>query len=427
VRSPARRAVVFPAAHPRAVAVIRSLGRAGIPVAVADPHAKCQGFHSRFAAEKYQIAAGDDGARAFLDWLGPRGGGVLFPTSDEMLALCAREADRLEKHFTLAIPPWSVLERIYDRARCHALASAAGLRTPAHWVPRDAAELEGVLPQLDFERRHYVLKTDVIDAPADAATGRRTRVAGRSRELLRERWLEIAARSERPPLIEEVVAGESDRCIGVTGVVDRSHELVFAYCVRRLKLHTYTRGGDFAHPYELGANVFCETTRDPEALEAARRLVRALGHVGAVTVEFRRDSIDDRLVLIKVDPRPVRATSLSRAVGLDVPLATWRVFNDEPPGGWPAEVRDGVGWLWLTAWVQALRQPREPGVAGRELRALLGRLPRLRAFAYLDGGDPLPALRDASEWLPVSLRRRFRSALHRRHQRRTPVERVPAG
>jgi predicted ATP-grasp superfamily ATP-dependent carboligase len=421
----ALRAVVFPAHHPRALATIRSLGRAGIRVAVADPHPKCQGFHSRHAAEKYQLAPGEDGARAFLDWLGPRGGGVLFPTSDEMMALCAREADRLEKHFTLAIPPWSVLEPIYDRRRCHELARAAGLRTPGQWAPADAAELAEVLPQLDFARRHYVLKTDVIDEPADAASGRRTLVAGRTPELLSERWREVAARSRRPPLIEEVVPGESDRCLGVAGVVNRNHEFEFAFGIQRLKLHTYTRGGDFAHPYELGANVFCETTHDAEALEAARRLVRALGYVGAVVVEFRRDSVDGGLVLIKVDPRPVRATGLGRAIGLDMPLATWRVFRGEPLDPPPADHPDGVGWLWLTAWVFALRQKREAGAGRRELRALLGRAPRLRAFAYLDARDPLPALRDASEWLPIPLRRRARDLLFALHRRRAPVQRVP--
>ena len=58
--------------------------------------------------------------------------------------------------------------------------------------------------------------------------------------------------------------------------------------MKRLRLFTYSRGG-FVHPYELGANVYCESVHDDEAIDAATRLVRATGYVGVITIEFRRD------------------------------------------------------------------------------------------------------------------------------------------
>ena len=47
-------------------------------------------------------------------------------------------------------------------------------------------------------------------------------------------------------------------------------------------------------------------------------------------MEFRRDPRDERLTLIKADPRFVRATSLSTALGRDLPTAVYRVFTNAP-------------------------------------------------------------------------------------------------
>lgn len=417
---PPSRALVFPCNHPRAVAVIRSLGRAGLEVVAVDPGSSATGMHSRHAAHKVRIDPDPDALLAFLEASPLARGAMLFPTDDDALARVARHADALAKHCTPATPGWDVLGGLFDRARCHGLAREAGLRTPAFHQPADRRALAALLPELDLDARHYLIKTDVIDAPADPHTGRHTRVAGPDAASLAARWQESAARAATPPLLEEVVPGESDACIGVTLVADRSHAPVLAYAVRRLKLQTYSRGGTFQHPYELGANVFCETVRDDEALEAAVRFARHVGWVGALTVEFRRDSRDGSLVFLKADPRPVRSTSLSTRLGCDVPRATWRVFAGLPPEPAPP-VNAGVAWLWVSACWEILRA----GSAAdrRQLRGLLRRLRRVRAFAYLDARDPLPFLRDATRLLPERPARWARRRLRTLHQRRAPIQR----
>src|SRR4029434_9452330 len=127
-------------------------------------------------------------------------------------------------------------------------------------------------------------------------------------------------------MIVEVVPGRSGRCVGVSMVVGRDQVPVVGYCVRRLQLRLYASDSRFVHPYELGANVYCESVHDDEAIETAARFVQAARFYGAITVEFRRDARDDRLTLIKVQPRVVRATSLSTALGLDVPTALYNLF-----------------------------------------------------------------------------------------------------
>ena len=223
---------------------------------------------------------------------------------------------------------------------------------------------------------------------------------------------EIQARIGTLPVIEEIIPGESDTCIGVSMVVNKNHEPVVSYCVRRLKLFLYSRSG-FTHPYELGANVYSESIHDEEAVEAATRFVRQAKFYGLITVEFRRDATDGRLNLIKIDPRPVRATSLSTALGLDTPTALYQVFT----GGQVNVAKsypDGVAWIWLTWYLKALWRNRQYNSVRPGLLAVLRNLSNIKSFAYLSVRDPMPFLieifRQGREWVgakPIRLKRKF--------------------
>ena len=211
----------------------------------------------------------------------------------------------------------------------------------------------------------------------------------------------------------EVVPGAADRCIGVCMAVGPDHESTLTYSVRRLRLHTYSKGGRFVHPYEMGANVFCESVHDEEAVEAAKRLVRRGGYYGPMAVEFRRDPTDESLVLVKADPRYVRATGLSTAIGLDLPMAVYGAFSGQPAAPAPP-YPDGVAWIWLTAYLETLWNKRSDRSLRRELFALWKNLRRIKAVAFLDRSDLRPFLvslqRCGRDWLRyrmTGLRRRF--------------------
>ena len=199
-------------------------------------------------------------------------------------------------------------------------------------------------------------------------------------------------------------------------VVRRDQVPVVAYCVRRLQLRLYASDSRFVHPYELGANVYCESVHDDEAVEAASRFVRAARFYGAITVEFRRDARDDKLTLIKVDPRVVRATSLSAALGLDVPSALYETFTGSPRPAATTRYPERVAWMWPAWYVHTVGQNRGRASLARQLWAVARNAHRIRAFAYLSVRDPRPALADlagfAACWR-APLRRRLMSTVRR--------------
>ena len=392
------RAIVLGVEHPRGVAVIRSLGRRGIPVIAVEHDTNARGLRSRYLDGTVLVDGSPAQTVAALETLGRDGGGLLIPTNDHFLVMVSQHYERLAHSFSITVPPWNVLERILDKPACYRLAQQAGLRTPRFFVPRDSSDLDEIVSTLDFKAHRYILSVRTPRGTAvDLRTGRMTKVAAADADTVRQECLDIAVRTGEMPMLAEVIPGRSDRCVGVSMVVDRRHVPVVTYCVRRLQLYLYALDSDFMHPYELGANVYCESVRDAEAVEAATRFVQTAGYYGAITVEFRRDLADGHLRLIKADPRVVRATSLSTALGLDVPAALYGVFTGARQDR-VSRYPERIAWMWISWYVATIWANRKRTGLARQVWAVLKNVHRLRSFAYLSLTDPLPALVDASRY-----------------------------
>ena len=394
--TPLRTAVVLGVEHPRAAAVVQSLGRMGVPVIAVDHDRTARGMYSRYIARKVFVEANADAALAALEPLGDDAKPVLIPTNDRYLTLVSQHADRLRARFTLTTPSWDVLGRLMNKARCYALAQSIGVGVPRFFTPANERDLDAAIGQLDFARRDYVLtKALPIAEPTDVSSRRFTRVAGRDASTVRARCSEVAARTGEWPMITEVVPGPSETCVGVSIVLDPVGEPVAWFAVKRLQLRPYEQDEGFVHPYELGANVYCESIHDDQAVSAAVRLLQAAGYVGVATVEFRRDAADGELKLIKVDPRFVRATALSRALGVDLPRALYGAFTGAATAATPAYPA-GVGWIWASWYLETVRA-QGSRVLWRRVAGLL-RERRIRAAAYFSVRDPMPFVVDGWRW-----------------------------
>jgi predicted ATP-grasp superfamily ATP-dependent carboligase len=399
--------------HPRAVATVRSLGRAGIPVIGVKADSFAHECRSRYLQRTYRVNPTDEELLPFLESFGRNGGGVVVAVHDKYLVLASKHAESLSRHFTLTMPRWEILSRIMDRTRLYEIARRQNLGTPTCFKPRAEADLERIVADLDFSHRDYALRTipGVGIGPADPVTGRSTKAAGKDAATVQANCLEIHSRLGEFPLIAEIVPGERNECVGVTMVVDRSHAPILAFCTHRLKLPLFP-GEGFDRLPELGSNVYCESVHDEEAIDAAARLVGAAEYTGLITVEFRRDPGNGNLVLIRADPRVVRPTSLSTALGMDTPSALYRLSVNGKAEA-PRSYAEGVGWLWETLLLETLWNNREARPIRRELLALRRHRRQIKAFAYFSVGDPLPFLVHAQWRLRAWAWARIRGAMRR--------------
>jgi len=398
VQSVRPRVIVLGADHPSAVGIMQSLGRIGVAAVAVDIDPDARGFRSRYVEARHVIGPTLEDSWALLERL-RSGGGLVMATDDHYLTAIAQRAESLAESFIVPVPPWSTMGPLLRRPRSLELAREAGLAIPRYHVFDDARQMDAAIATLDPESQYLVCRDDFSrPCVVDTAWGRSVKVSGPGIASIRRDCHDVLARTGQFPVVVEIVPGTSETAVGVVALVDPMHETVLAYCLRRRPLVTARTGGSFVHPYDLGWAARCESTVDPEAVAAARALLRHVRYFGVAVVEFRRDACDGSLVFVKLDMRIDRAATLSTAIGLDVPRATYELFAQ----GKQPTVRayaTGTSWLWLTRYLSDLAHNRTRIAVGRELMDLVSSARRARAFAYLGRDDMRPFLTDVTRWL----------------------------
>ena len=324
---------------------------------------------------------------------------MIIPLTDEYMLLVSKNHEVLSKHYVLTTPPWATLKPIVDQRLLYVTARSCGLNTPVYFTPQDEADMKRIVAGLDFAHEAYLLKTFFDAGPANLDLNRFTVIPGMDHASIEAESMRIYERNGEFPMIAQVIPGGPQQSFGVTVLADRESKPVFAYAVRRLKLFKSARGGHAQTPFEVGANTQCETVDDPEAIDAATKLIKATGFVGPATIEFRRDPRDDRLILVKADPRLVGASSLAASLGLDLADGAYRLFSGLPLPAYP-KPRAAVQWLWLSSYLDAVIRERSYRPMHREL----GHMRRVRSMAYWDARDPLPFVMDFAAWTWIRAR-----------------------
>ncbi|MFT3912516.1 MAG: hypothetical protein QM704_00075 [Anaeromyxobacteraceae bacterium] len=135
------------------LAAARALGRAGIPVVLADGALIAHTRWSRHVTRRERLPRGRGRPRCSSgsSRIGRAAPGmVLYPTSDDLAWLFAAHRHRLAEHYRLLSPPVDVVYGFLNKRRLHDLCLEAGLEAPVTHFPADVAEVERLAHRLTY-------------------------------------------------------------------------------------------------------------------------------------------------------------------------------------------------------------------------------------------------------------------------------------
>jgi predicted ATP-grasp superfamily ATP-dependent carboligase len=349
----------------RALGVVRSLGRRGVPAWVLrHGDDRLAGF-SRFAQRTFPLVEGpgflfDLCRQHRLD------GWTLFASSDESAAFVAHHHRELGERFRLTTPPWAVTQYAYDKRLTYPLAESLGLDVPQTWYPQsrdDVAALDCAFP--------VVLKPAVKDGFNRLTAAKAWRVD--SREELVARYDEACELVDPATLmVQELIPGGGSEQLSYAAICEAGRTLA-SLTARRTR----------QYPMDFGrASTYVETADLPEVEEPARKLLERIGYTGLVEVEFKRDPRDGRCKLLDVNPRVWGWHTLCARAGIDFTYLAWQLAHGETVLAGTA--RSGVRWSRLSTdlpavvteirrgrlsvqdYLRSLRGPREHAIFARD-------------------------------------------------------------
>lgn len=292
-----------------AIAVIRSLGRAGHTVTSASPRADALGFYSRFTTKRLQTPAYESGA--FLTWL------------EQALLESRYDAIVASESFLHAARP------IYERLAPLLTLSADEASTygclSKYWVHQQllARGVDQHLPPsrllcgtLSAEDEAWLLATARQFLKVDMDAQRRARVVRSESDRVLPDARKLLASYGRF-LAQRPVPG-----IGVGACFLRWEGKVVASCMHRRLREV---------PYEGGVSSCREIWHHSAILADATAKLDALDWNGLAMLEYRWDAATDQFWFIELNSRVWGSMHLALYAGVDFPALVLRCQQGEPP------------------------------------------------------------------------------------------------
>ncbi len=361
-----------------ALAVVRSLGSAGVPVVVVQSSPHEYAWHSRHVHLRVRAPDPERHEEDFvasLVRLGEAvGEGVLIPTTDETVGAVARHASRLAGRYLLAAPSsFEVARRFLDKQLTYEIASRDGVDIPRWTLPQSELDLKRCASEVSFPcvvkprqshlftRAFGVKMTKVSDLPSLRTAWQSARCAGID------------------TIVQENIPGPESAGVNYNAYFLEGRPVAE---VTAVKVRLFPR--DFGYPSAVLSQCV------PEAFAPARAIVRGLGLGGFANVEFKRDARDGRLKLMEVNGRPNMSGWLSVRCGTDFPLIMYRhLVEGRVPR--PTLQESGMYWIHEFGDFKAIVS-RVRGGEG-SLREHVAPYLGSPAFATFNLRDPLPFLK----------------------------------
>ena len=162
-------AIVLQASGPNALGIVRSLGRAGVPVIACDHDPHALGLVSRYATPARIADALTEPDRFADDLLelgrGAAPGGVLFATHDEAVSALGPRQAEIDELLRRPWTPWPDVDAVMDKDHQHAVARASGFPVPATVTPRDEGDLEAAAARAALPRDAQAAQRTGVPAP----------------------------------------------------------------------------------------------------------------------------------------------------------------------------------------------------------------------------------------------------------------------
>lgn len=315
----------------QALAIVRSLGRAGYRVLVGSQRRAPLAAWSRFA--EGSVRHNGETREAFSTlrrWAAARGVQVVLPLTERSCLLCnADRADWEGVGITVGCPPDDILMRAFDKASTIEYAAACGVDTPLTRVPESAEDCRAAAEEIGYP---CVIKPRFSNA-WDGQT------------FLPERGPTYVA---HPDELEEVVMAWKQREDWplIQAYAPGRGKGVFALCDRGVPVMW------FAHerlrevrPSGAGSSLRRAVPLEARLREPAERLLRAMEWHGPAMVEFRDDGRTP--CLMEVNGRFWGSLELAVQAGADFPLR-WMDILEGRPVEPSADYETGASlrWMW---------------------------------------------------------------------------------
>jgi predicted ATP-grasp superfamily ATP-dependent carboligase len=328
-------AVVLVCHRQAGIGIVRSLGRAGVPVYAIDSDRFSPALSSRYCRGKFIWDLHTEPAEESLRFLtevarqiGRRA--LLIPTSDIGAMFVAEHASRLLNRFIFPQRDTALVRSLCSKKEMYYLAEKLGLPAPKTAFPTCR---DDVVKYLETARFPILLKPIYTRSPKSQARQWQMMLVHNARELL-ENYDSVEDPALPNAMLQEYIPGADEMTWTFNGYFDRQGECRVAFTGRKLR--------NFRPYFGQASLGICMKNEHVE--KTTVRFMQAIGYKGPLDLGYRYDARDG---LYKVNDVNPRIGAMFRLFvdrnGMDVARALYQDMTGQPVT--PASTPEGRKWM----------------------------------------------------------------------------------
>ncbi len=236
---------------------------------------------------------------------------VLFYGDDATLLVISRNREELSRYYKFLLSPEALTEACTDKSKFATLSRECGLPVPEQLSSEDFQFPEGIQDKLDFP---VILKPGSHIGWRDFITTRHGEVKP-AKVLIANDMQEFRSAygiiSQFTPdfVVQEYIHGGEDSIYSFHTYVNKEG-LPLTWYVGR-KIRTY--------PAVAGESSYVELIYEEEVVELGLDIIKKLGVVGPVKIDFKKDAIKSKYYLLELNLRCNLWNHLGTACGINLP------------------------------------------------------------------------------------------------------------
>jgi D-aspartate ligase len=339
--------VVLLGGRENCLAVVRNLGRLGIPVHVSGRKG-CYALYSRHCRRAFPVERGVSADRAWHRLLiasppTELQGAIIFAMCDESLEFLAAHHAELNRRYKLPAFVPDLYVAMLDKRETLVRARAAGVPTPNFWVVDTAEQLSAIRHEIQgpvmvkpLNSRAFVdefgCKLFIIDGGFEEVVEK----VG----LCHARGIQV--------MVVEMIPGPDSLLSSFNTCRIASGEMLYEYTKSIIRRWPVNRGGATFH----------QSVWLPETAALGRKLFGGIGWQGIGNVEFKRDMRDGQLKIIEVNGRFTAAQRLITEAGAPIDLIVYCHLTGQPRPHFDSYSQTRLFWYPLRDFFAFLQMRR---------------------------------------------------------------------
>lgn len=293
----------------KSLAVVRSLGKAGISVTVGEKTKANPSAYSKYCRHSVRYPDPETSPQDFVHWVDKQLDAKLWdlfiPMDDLTMDIVIENRERWEPKCRLVLPPSESYQIARDKYQSLQVALQAGMDCPETFIPESFEEIRKKASHL-----HY----PVLIKPRKNSGSRGIQVAHSPEDLIR--MFEEQYNLEMPMIQEFIPQGvRMDVCL----IVNKQNQVRSTFVQKEIR----------HFPIPMGPSTVQESIQHDQLVEQCKRFLSFLPWYGVIELEFMIDPRDGKPKFMEVNPRFWNSLECAIISGIDFPYMLYQLATEE--------------------------------------------------------------------------------------------------